>query len=63
MKLWESREEKERDIVEIVPTDILTDDKDFFGYIHESNTRYSLKKSSKKHYPLNFISVLVRSKS
>lgn len=44
MKLWESRDEKEIQIVEIVPTDILTDDKDFFGYIHESNTRYSLKK-------------------
>lgn len=36
-----------RDIVEIVPTDILTDNKDFFGYIHESNTRYSLKKAVK----------------
>lgn len=47
-KLWELREEKERDIVEIVPQDILINDKDFFGYIHESNTRYSLK-SQRKH--------------
>lgn len=38
-KLWEMKDDKEQDILEIVPVDIITQDKKFYNYIIESNKR------------------------
>jgi len=37
--LWKRGKQSERDIVEIVPVDVLKDDSEFFAYICDSNNR------------------------